>query len=396
VIRNVKEIKAAVLLAAFFSAVVIASPSVSAQDLNFLDREISTVVDHVSDGVVTVEARQVSSRAPVYPGAGASYTESVNAVVGSGLLIDTLGHILTVLGLVDGYDRFRIGLGDRAVSAVLVGVDRRLNLAVLKIDSLFGTPLRPSSIPPLAGRLALAFGRALGGTGYPSLGIIAGRQNDGTFLMSGSAMPGLLGGGVFNLAGELIGIISSENVTVQNYTGTPWGGMILVPAEAAFAAVYKIVCCGNREAGYLGVETTAIELVTPAEKVLGEAVVISRIVMGSPAEKAGLRIGDIITGFSHSNVTSDREFQRLVNSAGADSTVLLDIMRGQQRFSLRIRLDILSATNTPASSTLATDARDRHSQLAIELQKRIDSMRIEMQRLQRELDRLLESGGSAR
>ena len=115
-IRNVKEIKAAVFLAAFFSAVIIVAPAVSAQDINFLDREISTVVDQVSEGVVTVEARQVSSRAPVYPGAGAAYTESVNAVVGSGLLIDTVGHILTILGLVDGYDRFRIGIGDRTAA----------------------------------------------------------------------------------------------------------------------------------------------------------------------------------------------------------------------------------------------------------------------------------------
>jgi S1-C subfamily serine protease len=392
---NAKETKTAVSMAVFFSALFLIFNLAHAQGLKTLDQEITRIVDQISGSVVTVEARPQESHAPVFPGQRRSLSEPVKSQVGSGLLIDSVGHILTCLGLVDGCDDFRVEFGGRGFAARMIGVDRRHNLAVLRIDTVLQSYINVSSIPPMPGRLALAYGNAIGHTGYPALGIIAGRQNDGSYLVSGSVLPGLLGGGVFNLSGELIGVISSGSVTVNDYRGT-WGGIIMLPALTAYSSANRIICCGNRDAGYLGVKTTAIELVSPNKEILGEAVVVSDVVSGSPAALAGFRIGDIITRVGLRNVSSDPELQRMVNSAGADSTVRIEFIRGQRHLNMAVSLSSLS--NQRDMAGYAGQVSQAHDQtlIAIELQKRIDLMRIEMQRLQKQLEKLLDRTGSAR
>lgn len=393
---DVKAQKTAVFLAVFFSGLLVFGSAAAGQELAALDLEISRLVDRISGSVVTVEARQEESRIPVFPGYVRTLTKPVNTVVGSGLVIDSAGHILTILSLVDGNDNFQVEVGGRTVDAALVGVDRRHELALLKINQPTRNYLTPSTLPPFTGRLAVAYGRTLGRTGYPSLGIIAGRQADGSFLMSGSVLPGLLGGGIFDLSGNLIGIIISGSVGGTEMAGNIWGGIVMLPASIALAAADRIICCGSREAGYLGIRTTAIELVSSNEQVLGEAVAISEVEPNSPAAMAGLRIGDIITRFARLQVSSDRELQRLISSAGSDSTVLIEFIRGQRRHSVAIPLAPFSGPRTESvvmQFFMLTGARGF---LAAGLQRRIDSMQAEMEQLQRELDRLIGRAGSTR
>ncbi len=382
-------------MAVFFSTLTVTAVSLSAQGLELLDRDISRVVRRISDAVVTVEARQPENRAPVFPGARNTISQPVNAVVGTGMIIDTSGYILTSLGMVDGYDRFRIETEGRNLPAKLVGVDRMHKLAVLKVDTIFQNYISMSPFPPTTGRLVLAYGQAIGHIGYPALGIIAGRQSDGSYLVSGSVLPGLLGGGVFDLSGKLLGVISSGSVTVNDYRGT-WGGIIMLPAATSFAAADWIICCGNREAGYLGIRTAAIELVSPEKKILGEAVVVLEVDPGSPADKAGLLVGDIVTRFGGGKVTSDSELQRLVGSAGADSTINIGYMRGQQQMNIRIALTSPAVGGSFVNSPGLAAQPDRQTLIAIDIQKRIDLMHLEVQRLQKQLDRLLGRAGMSR
>jgi len=386
--KHGKARKTAALVAVFFSLLTVPGGTTFGQGLARLDQEISRVVENISEAVVRVEARMQNTRGSFVGGQANRLTDPVTAMVGSGLLVDTLGHVLTVLSLVDGCDEFLVGYKDQNFDAKLVGVDRGYNLAALKIEAPVDHYVDVSPIPPFPGRLALAFGRAAGGAGYPSLGIIAGRQGDGSFLVSGSVIPGLLGGGVFDLSGKLLGMISSGSIPVSDDRRSSWEGIVMIPATTVSAAGDRIICCGNREAGYLGVKTTAIELVSAASKVLGDAVVIAEVEPRSPAEMAGLRPGDIITRFGLRDISSDRQLQRLVSSAGSDSAVAIDYMRGGQRFTVTVQLAALSRNRdqiVPSASSLRPDEKKR---LLTELQRQIDAMRTEMNRLQRELDRL--------
>jgi S1-C subfamily serine protease/uncharacterized small protein (DUF1192 family) len=338
--------------------------------------------------VVTVEARLQESRGPVFPVPAHNIRDPVNATVGTGLIVDTVGHILTVVDLVDGRDDFRVHYDDRNIEARLIGVDRRHDLAVLKIDTPVDSRVEISPYPPFPGSLVLAYGRAVGGTGYPSLGIIAGRQSDGSFLVSGSAIPGTPGGGIFDLAGRLIGIIGPRKISVDDVRRGSWEGIVMIPTATAFDAADRIICCGSHAAGYLGVRTTAIELVSAGEEVLGEAVVVSDVEPNSPADRAGLRSGDIITRVSYQNVVNDRQLQRMVSGAGADSTITIDLIRAGQNLSMRIPL---TAYDSRIKNVMPyTPTQDEiNTRLVAELQQRINLMKMEMERLQRELNRLL-------
>ncbi len=392
--KNDNVRKTAASLAVFFSIVIIPALPVSGQNLEFLDHEIPRIVEHISGSVVTVESRLQASRAPLYPGTSRKMAEPVNAVVGSGLVIDSIGHILTVLSLVDGYNDFRIKNDSQNIPAHLVGVDRGFHLAVLKMDEPVAAYLEPSPFPPFSGRLVLSYGRASGGTGYPLLGIIAGRQSDGSYLVSGSAVPGVVGGGVFDLAGRLAGIIIAGNMPTGG-TGSGYrDGIFMLPMSTALSVADRIICCGDREAGYLGVTTTAIELVSGGKQVLGEAVVITDVEPNSPAAVAGLKPGDIITRVSFREITSDRQLQKLVSSAGSDSTIVLDIMRGGRRYTLNIALQ--PRTQVMRTVAYKPTQDEINTRLIADLQRRIDDMKAEMERLQRELNRLLDQSGSAR
>lgn len=386
--------KTAASLAVFFSIVIIPAVSAYSQNLEFLDHEIPRIVERISGLVVTVESRLQASRAPLYPGTAQKLAEPVTAVVGSGLLIDSVGHILTVMSLVDGYDDFRIHYDNQNMPAQLVGVDRGFHLAVLKIEEPIAAYLEPTPFPPFSGRLVLSYGRASGGTGYPSLGIIAGRQSDGSYLVSGAAVPGVMGGGVFDMAGRLAGIIIAGNIPADRPGGGYQDGIVMIPVGTALNVADRIICCGDRDAGYLGVATTAIELVSGGKKVLGEAVVISDVEANSPAAKAGLQPGDIITRVSYREITNDRQLQWLVSSAGSDSTLIIDVMRGRRTFTLSIPLQSRSQVRETVAYTPTQN--EINSRLIADLQHRIDEMKTEMERLQRELNRLLGQSGSAR
>ncbi len=376
-------------MAVFFSAIAFICPDLSAQSLTALDQDISNVVHEASMGVVTIEARPSEIRAPVYPGQELKQSNPVNTAVGSGLVIDSLGHILTILSLVEGFDEFRVMINNVDQEARLVGKDQRFNLAVLKIDTIFSDYLEMSPIPPLVGRLAVGFGHAIGRTGFPTLGVIAGRRADGSYLMSGSALPGLLGGGVFDLSGKLIGIITSGSVTDGHIGENFWGGLVLLPAAAAYAAADRIICCGDREAGYLGVKTTAIELVSSDGKIIGEGVVVSHIEPGSPAEKSGLQLGDIVTRFNSREVASDLELQRLVSGAGSGNTVEIELIRNRQSRRENIRLTNHPDRSHIAQSSQFTSAWNQSSGPA-RLRHQIDSLGSELIRIQAELDFLLQ------
>ncbi|MCK5125013.1 MAG: serine protease [candidate division Zixibacteria bacterium] len=381
--------KTARFAAVFFSVYILLISVVVSQSLEALDSEISTIISNVSQSVVTVEARLGEGSAPFYRGQNSNYYNPVKSVLGSGIIVDSSGHILTIQSLVDGFDYYHVDIDGRKVSAELVGIDRRLNLAVLKITDKHNHPVELSPYPPLMGRMALSYGRSIGLTGYPTLGVIAGQQADGTFLMSGTVLPGLLGGGVFDLSGRLIGIISAGSVSGPETNSPVWGGIIMVPAGEAFLAAQKIISSGSRDAGYLGVRTTSIELVTDDGTILGEAVVVADLAMESPAAFAGLSIGDIITSFSRKKITSNRQLQQMILNAGPDSIVTIDFLRGQNNYSVRIALSIMPGQSNFTANVSGSSDSKQDILAAFEIQQRIDSMKNEMRRMQLELDRLI-------
>jgi S1-C subfamily serine protease len=204
--------------------------------------------------------------------------------------------------------------------------------------------------------------------------------------MSGLLLPGLLGGGVFDLSGLLIGVIISGNISADNIGPGVLGGVVMVPAAIALTAADKIICCGNRPAGYLGIETSAIELVSARGNVMREAVVVTYVYPGSPAARAGFEVGDIVTRLNRQDITDDRDLQKTISTAGADSTVAIEYLHGRQNKTIAITLGRQLDAYEPYPVT-QTVAGQQYG--GSEMERRIDSVKIEILRLQKELDQML-------
>lgn len=381
--------KAALVMAAFFW--MFFAGSGTAQSLVSIDESLSKIIPQISPAVVTVEARVPGAKLPLSPEQRVRHGAPIRAMVGSGLLIDSLGHIITNLGIVDGRDEFKVGIYGTVVDAQLIGIDEPHRLAVLKVDGHYPHHIEVSPSQPAVGRIAVVFGRAPEQIAYPALGIVAGRRSDGNYLISCSAWPGVLGGGVFDVYGRLIGFISSGDIGREDGHGYPWGGIVMLPASVAVASANKIICCGNRHAGYLGIETVDIELVSATGQTTGQGVIVTRVEPHSPAAATGLREGDIITAFNHRSVTKEQELQRLILETDSDSPVNIEYTRGHQNVVASVRLS--SFPDRRKDIALSDQKRTIPVQRALlpnDLAKRIDSLQFEMERLRRQVDRLLD------
>jgi len=381
--------KAAFIMAAFFWMYFVGGGR--AQSLVSIDESLSEVLPRISPAVVTVEARVPGARLPLSPEQRVRHSVPVRAMVGSGLLIDSLGHIITNLGIVDGRDEFKVGIYGTIADARLVGIDEPHRLAVLKVEGHYPHYIEVSPFPPAIGRIAVIFGRAPEQIPYLTLGIVAGRRSDESYLVSGSAWPGFLGGGVFDIYGRLIGFISSGDIDPEDRSGYPWGGVVMLPASVAMASADKIICCGNRRAGYLGIETVDIELVSATGQTAGQGVIVTRVEPYSPAAATGLREGDIITAFNHRNIAEQKELQRLVLETGSDSLVDIEYTRGHQNVIARVRLTSFPNDRKYVSTyDTKQTALKRRPFLPNDLIRRIDSLQLEIEGLHRQINRLLD------
>jgi hypothetical protein len=107
-------------------------------------------------------------------------------------------------------------------------------------------------------------------------------------------------------------------------------------------------------------------------------------------------MGDIITRFAHRPIKSDRDLQRLINSAGSDSVVTVDFMRNNKGMKIKITLTSVPYGYEVDYASGRTGGANRQDLLALQLQRRIDSMQTEMRRIQKEIERLLGLVRSAR
>lgn len=227
--------------------------------------------------------------------------ERMQRTLGSGVIVDTNGFILTNNHVINGADKIQVLLNDgRYTSAELVGIDPENDLAVLKIKSEKLTAINIGQTNNVrVGDVVLAIGNPHGVGQSVSQGIVSaiGRWNLGinsneNFIQTDAAInPGNSGGALVDVYGNLIGI----NTAALDDTGTASVGIsFAVPADTAIASLKEIVKYGEVRKGWLGL--TAPPLSDKDSTRFGTSgFFITEIDADSPAEKAGLQKEDIIT-----------------------------------------------------------------------------------------------------
>jgi len=282
--------------------------------------------------------------------------------VGSGVIATKDGYILTNNHVVDGADEVKVTLQDgREFTAKVIGRDPKSDVAVLKIDAkdLPSVPMADSDKVEV-GDVVLAIGNPFGIGQTVTTGIVSakGRGNMGLdyedFIQTDAAInPGNSGGALVDADGRLIGI----NTAILSRSGGNQGIGFAIPVNMARDVMQSLIKDGHVTRGYLGV---MIQDLTPAlakEFKLKDTTgaLVSDVTANSPAEKAGLKSGDLLVEFNGKKVTDSRHLKLEVARTQPGQTVPVKVLREGTPKTLEVTLKTL-----PGSEKLAKAEQDSH------------------------------------
>jgi serine protease Do len=264
---------------------------------------------------------------------------------GSGMILNANGDILTNYHVVHGADRIVVTLNDgRKLPAKLMGKDPYTDLAVVRVT---GKNLRPiplgSSQTLRPGTWVLAVGSPLGFDHTVTLGIVSGISRripdlnaNVDFIQTDAAInPGNSGGPLVNLKGQVVGINTAISGRAQNIG-------FAIPIDTAREVADALLTKGKVERPWVGVAMAPLSadlaesLGVPANTT---GVVVAQVVPGSPAERSGLRPGDIVQRVNGQPVTDGRQIQQQVKAHAVGATLSLQVLRGSQLLVIKLQTE---------------------------------------------------------
>jgi len=276
--------------------------------------------------------------------------------LGSGFIVDKDGIILTNAHVVDGADEVRVKLPDRReFKGKVVGIDTTTDIAVVKIAA---TDLPAVKIGDPAkvhvGEWVLAIGSPFGFENTVTAGIVSATSRslpEGSyvpFIQTDAAVnPGNSGGPLFNMRGEVIGI----NSQIYSRSGGFQGIAFAIPIDAAMNVEQQLVAHGKVERGRLGV--TVQEVTQSLAKSFGlerpRGALVAQVEPGSPADKGGLKSGDVIVGFNGKPIDQSNELPPLVAQMKPGTQAKLDVWRGGKQTTLGVSVGAMKQEKTASA-----------------------------------------------
>jgi Do/DeqQ family serine protease len=257
--------------------------------------------------------------------------------LGSGVIVNADGTILTNFHVVDGAEDIKVDLIDkRTLPAKVIGTDKASDLAVLKVEGdNFPALALGDSDKMRVGDVVLAVGNPLGLEQTVTMGIISAKDRrtglgDGgfeDFLQTDAPINhGNSGGALVNTDGELIGI----NSQILSPSGGSIGIGFAIPSNMAKGVMDQLLAGGQVHRGQLGVGIQPVTSDLAASLGLTDVrgVVVNQVTPGSPAERAGIKTEDVITAFNGASVNDSNDLRNKVASTKPGTEVNLTIVRG--------------------------------------------------------------------
>ncbi len=266
--------------------------------------------------------------------------------LGSGFIVSQDGYVLTNNHVVEDAEVIRVRLNDRReLEAQLIGADPRSDLALLKVEAAdLPTVKLGRSATLKVGEWVLAIGSPFGFDYSVTAGIVSaiGRslpnennENYVPFIQTDVAInPGNSGGPLFNLDGEVVGI----NSQIYTRSGGFMGVSFAIPIDVAMDVVDQLKSHGHVSRGWLGVviQEVSRELAESFGLKKPSGALVSRVSVGSPAEKAGLKEGDIIVEFNGQAIDLSADLPHVVGRTRAGSKATIAIVREGKRQQLTV------------------------------------------------------------
>jgi serine protease Do len=328
---------------------------------------VSQVVSRVGNSVVRIDAsRKVATNVP------ASFNdpffkeffgsqmpnipnEQIQRGMGSGFVVSSDGLILTNAHVVEGSDQVKVTLKDgKTYQGKVMGTDSLTDVAVIKIEAteLPAVTFADSDILQ-PGEWAIAIGNPLGLDNTVTTGIVSatGRSSAQvgvadkrvSFIQTDAAInPGNSGGPLLNAQGQVIGI---NTAIIQNAQGLGFA----IPVNAARDVAEELIATGKVDHPFLGIQmaqiTPELKQELKSQKDLAvdatEGILIVEVVPDSPADRAGLKSGDVINKIEEQKITTADQVQQAVEKTDVGKKINLGLIRNDKQLNLAVKVGIL-------------------------------------------------------
>jgi serine protease Do len=374
------------------SASVIAAPEQRSNQATLLNTGFSAVAKAVTPAVVTVETQARSRPTPQMPFFRDPFFDFFDwpnqpnqdnqprrrtprqqpeereegrgrlmpSGIGSGVIVSADGYILTNNHVVEGAEKVEVSLNDRRrFTAKVVGTDSPSDVAVLKIEQT-GLPTLPlgDSNQVEVGDIVLAVGNPLGVGQTVTMGIIsakgrstrAGSGSYEDFIQTDAAINrGNSGGALVNIKGELIGIPSQ----ILSATGGSIGIGFAIPTAMARNVMEQLIRSGQVTRGKLGITISGLspELAEQFGYQGTRGALVQEVEAGGPAERAGVKAGDIVTEFQGQRIDDDVQLRNLVSQTAPGTAVKFKVWRDKAERELTGTLGALDLKTTASKDS---------------------------------------------
>jgi len=290
--------------------------------------------------------------------------DQIRRGVGSGFIVSADGYILTNAHVVDDASEVTVKLTDnREFNAKVIGADKRTDVALVKIDAKNLPAVRiGEAAKSKVGEWVAAIGSPFGLENTVTAGIISAKsrslpdENYVPFIQTDVAInPGNSGGPLFNMAGEVIGI----NSQIYSRTGGYMGLSFAVPIEVAMKVKTDLQKYGKVTRGRLGVTIQSMtqELADSFGLKKPQGALVAAVEPKSPADKAGVKTGDIILGVDGRDIESSIELPRVIGESRPGTQVKLKIWRQGETKELAASLGEMPAEKVAQADTGGSKAK---------------------------------------
>jgi serine protease DegQ len=266
--------------------------------------------------------------------------------LGSGVIVSSEGYILTNQHVVDGADQIEVALADgRTASAKVIGIDPETDLAVLKVNM---TNLPTITLGRMeqtrVGDVVLAIGNPFGVGQTVTMGIVSalGRNHLGintfeNFIQTDAPInPGNSGGALVDIHGNLLGI----NTAIYSRSGGSLGIGFAIPVSTARSVLESIITTGSVTRGWIGVEPQDVtpEIAESFGLEQKTGAIVAGVLKGGPADKAGIKPGDILVGVNGQDITDTTRLLNVIAQIKPGTDAKVHLVRKNKELDLTVMI----------------------------------------------------------
>ena len=288
--------------------------------------------------------------------------------LGSGVIVDPKGFILTNYHVIEGADEITVTLlSGKDYKGKVIGADPKTDLAVIKIDTPQDLPtvLLGDSDKLQVGEWAVAIGNPFGLKQTVTAGIISAKGRSDLrivdyedFIQTDAAInPGNSGGALLNIRGELIGV----NTAIFSRSGGYQGIGFAIPINMARRVMQELIQNGKIVRGWLGISIQDVtpELAKQFNLKVPKGVLVGGFIDPSPAKQAGLQIGDVIVALNDKPVDGLTALRNQIAETAIGKKVRVAVLRNGQRYTCDVKVARMpddAEINTPTEAPAKTDS----------------------------------------